>query len=84
MKLIYVEDLGHDNYKEYMEVIRESIREIIRFEELTFFSLSKFVGISRQSLNRHFKFNENISFASLVKMNNFLKRYKDKLENDYD
>lgn len=80
MKLVYIEDLGHDNYKEYVEVIRESIREIIRFEELSMQSLGGFTGLSRQSLNRHFKFNENISFASLVKMNNFLKRYKDRLE----
>ena len=80
MRLVYIEDLGHDNYKEYVEVIRESIREIIRFEELSLYSLSGFVGISRQSLYRHFKFNKNIGFASLVKMNNFLKRYKDKIE----
>lgn len=80
MKLYYIEDLGHDNYKKHVEVIKESIREIIRFEELTLYALAKFTGISRQSLYRHFTFNKNISFASLVKMNNFLKRYKAKLE----
>ena len=80
VKLVYIENLGHDNYKEYVEEIRSSIKELIRFEELGLRQLSSLTGVSRQSLYRHFRENSGISFESLNKFNNFLRDYKLRLE----
>ena len=78
--LIYIEDLSYDNFKEYEKDIKNSINEIIRIEEMDLTSLSAYVGVSRQTLYKYFRHNSNISFRSLNKMNNFLKRYKEKLD----
>lgn len=78
--LIYIENLAYDNFKEYRTDIKNSIKEIIRIEEIGLAELSKHVGISRQSLHKFFVRNSNISFMSLNKMNNFLRTYKEKLD----
>jgi len=86
--LIYVEDLGYDNFKKFEEDIKNSIKEIIRIEELDLTRLSSLVGISRQTVYKWLKNNEHISFRSLNKFNNFLRTYKEKLDHtsvdDYD
>jgi len=76
----YFEDLGYDNYRECADDIKDSIKEIIRIEELGLGTLALHLGISRQALHRHFKHNKIPSFRSLNKMNNFLRRYREKLE----
>ena len=78
--MVYIEDLAYDNFKEYEKDIKDSIKQIIRIEEIGLGELSKHVGISRQSLHKFFVNNSNISFISLNKMNNFLRVYKEKLD----
>ena len=76
--MIYIKGLEHSNFKDYIEVVKESIREIIRFEEVSIPELSVLIGISKQTLYRHFYYNKTMSFHSINRLNNFLKRYKEK------
>jgi len=78
--LVYIEDLSYSNYHEYEEDIKRSLEEIIRIEEIDLTELSVHLGLSRQTLYRHFRKNNPISFKSVNKMNNFLRKYKEKLD----
>ena len=78
--LIYIEGLSYENFREHSSDIKSSIEEIIRIEELSLTDLSKYLGISRQTLYKYFRHNHRISFRSLNKMNNFLKNYRLKIK----
>ena len=70
--LVYITDLDNNNYMQHVEVMRENIKRIIRSSNLNQTILAKVVGVSRLTVKRFIGGNNNITFITANKFNNFV------------
>jgi len=70
--LVYITDLDNNNYMQHVEVMRENIKRIIRSSNLNQTILAKIVGVSRLTVKRFIGGNNNITFITANKFNNFV------------
>jgi len=75
--LVYVDDLSIRNYKKKIPTFRENLIRVMRIGNLGITKLGLIVGVHRLTI-RNFIVdnNDNISFPTACKLNNFVLRLK--------
>ena len=82
-KLVYIDNLSHNNYKEHIHTFRDNLNKIIRITSINLKEASALIGVSKITLRRflvHEK--DSITFITANRFNNFVYKIYDLSKED--